>query len=114
MNQKIGLAIIIFIIGHTLTWFNINSQFAWEYWKDKPLLAAIIYSVPISLLFWYGAKLMFETHGAWGARLVGFAASYATFPLLTFIFLNESIFQVKTFLCLLLSIGIIAIQIFWK
>jgi len=27
-----------FILGHMFAWFQLNSQFAWNWWKDKPFL----------------------------------------------------------------------------
>jgi hypothetical protein len=40
--------------------------------------------------------------------------SYLTFPLLTWWLLNESMFTMKTMLCVTLSFMIIAIQLGWK
>ena len=113
MKDKM-LALGLFSIGHTLTWFNIYGQFAWKFWEGKPVLSAFIYAIPTSLLFWYGTRVCYEGSGAWGARLLGFAASYFVFPLMTYVFLKESMFEPKTFLCIILSFCIIGIQLFWE
>ncbi len=114
-KTAISFAILLFAIGHTLTWLNINAQFKWEFWRDKPILSACIYAIPTSLLFWYGTKMSYgPLEGAWGARLLGFASSYFVFPLMTYFFLGESAFEPKTFACIVLSFCIIAIQLFWK
>ena len=113
MKEKL-LALLLFSIGHALTWMNIYGQFAWKYWEDKPVLSALIYAIPTSLLFWYGSKICYEGAGAWGSRLLGFSASYFVFPLLTQVLLKESMFEPKVLICVFLSFLIIAVQLFWK
>ena len=36
-------AMAFFCVGHILGWYTTNSQFVWEFWKDKPVLANIIF-----------------------------------------------------------------------
>ena len=113
MKEKL-LALLLFSIGHALTWANVYGQFAWDFWKGKAVLAACIYAIPTSLLFWYGSRVCYEsTGGAWGVRLLGFSASYFVFPFMTQIFLKESMFEPKTMVCILLSFLIIAVQMLW-
>ena len=50
------------------------------------------------------------TGSVWTARFVFFGLSYLVFPISAYLFLNESPFTLKTALCTLLSILIIAIQ----
>ena len=38
-TSKILLACSLFAIGQTFGWFHLNSQFVWEWWKNKPFLA---------------------------------------------------------------------------
>jgi len=104
-----------FVLGHILAWFQLNSQFVWKWWENKPLLAVGIYSIPVGLCFWYATKLIFEETGAaWSSRFVGFAASYFVFPFLTWALLHESMLTPKTLTCVFLSALILAIQIGWK
>ena len=104
-----------FFIAQTLVWFMNNSQFAWDWWKDKPVVTCLIYSFPASIFFWYGSKYSYEAlDGAWGSRLLGFGVSYITFPTLTYLLLKESMFTPKTMLCVVLSLCIVIIQIWWK
>ena len=89
----IFVGVLIFSLGQILGWFQLNSQFVWDWWKDKPLFAAIMFSVPTGICFWYGIKLCYEEWGeVWGPRFLIFSMSYLTFPLLTWWFLNESMF----------------------
>ena len=115
MNKELILGCICFFTAQILVWFQSNSQLVWDWWKDKPIFTALLYALPISLLFWYGTKYIYAaTTELWTARLLGFGISYMTFPILTYYFLNESMFTTKTLLCTALAVMIIMIQIFWK
>ena len=115
MNKHFLLGIFYFFAGQVLVWYQSNSQFVWEWWKDKPVLTALIYSIPISMFFWYGTKYIYaSTSELWTARLLGFGMSYMTFPIMTYYYLNESMFTTKTLLCTALAAAIILIQVFWK
>jgi len=114
-NYNIAVGLSLFIVGQTMVWFQSNSQLVWNWWKDKPLISAFIFSIPISLAFWYGTRHIFTaTNQLWTARFLGFGASYLTFPFLTYWLLGESMLTSKTIICTFLAFIIIAIQIFWE
>ena len=79
------IVFILYTSGHAFGWFTFNSQLVWDYWKEKSLLACIV-----------------------------FAASYVIFPVLTWWFLNESMLTTKTLICIMLSLVIVFIQAFWR
>jgi ABC-type maltose transport system permease subunit len=109
------LGMLAFFIAQVLVWFQTNSQLIWGWWRDKPLAAALIFALPVSLLFWYGTKYIYDaTEELWTVRLIGFGMSYLTFPFLTHWLLGESMFTSKTIICTLLAISILWIQISWK
>jgi len=113
--MKILLGISLFAVGNVLAWFQFNSQFVWEWWKDKSILANAIFAIPMGICFWYAIKYIVEDTGQlWTSKLVGFGVSNVIFAILTYALLKESIFTAKTMICLLLSVAIISIQIFWK
>jgi len=116
--SKITLIILgslMLLLGQVCAWFLNNSQFAWEWWKDKPLLTAGIWALPVSLAFWWGSKWSYAGLGtAWSSRLLGFGLSYISFPILTWIFLGESAFTPKNIVSSLLAFILVAIQVFWK
>jgi len=115
LTSKMFAGFLCFCLGHTLAWFQLNSQFVWEWWKDRPLEAVFLYAVPVGLSFWFGTKFLVEaTEELWSSRLIAFAASYMVFPLLTWWLMNESPFTPKTMTCILLSCMIVAVQLFWK
>jgi hypothetical protein len=115
MTSKLALALALFALGQMLAWFQINSQFVWKWWSDKPVITLLLYAVPTGLCFWYGMKLAYaEMNEIWGPRFLVFSVSYLTFPLLTWYFLNESMFTTKTMICVVLSFVIMGIQLFWR
>ncbi len=115
-SSALFFACCLFILGQTLAWFQNNSQFVWEWWEDRPLLAVGLFSFPVGLCFWFGIKIAYEAMGGvvWGPRFLIFALSYLTFPLLTWHFLGESMLTPKTLVCVFLSFLIIAVQLFWR
>ena len=114
-TSKILFACLLFTIGQLFGWFHLNSQFVWEWWKDKPLLALMVFSFPAGLCFWVGIQMAYAEMGeVWGPRFLIFCLSYFTFPILTWHFLGESMFTLKTMICVFLSFMIMSIQLFWK
>jgi len=106
------MAVGFFIAGHALGWFAGNAQFVWEFWKDKPVLATVLMGTPAGLCFWYGTKYCMSAVGElWSVRFIAAVLSYLVFPFFTWYFLGESIFTLKTMLCIGLAFLILAIQI---
>ena len=106
---------LLYVAGHTLAWFQLNSQFVWEWWRNHPFLTVLIYSVPMGLCFLVGTRFAVEETGAlWSSRFMAFSASYFIFPVLTWHFMHESMFTAKTLTCIFLSCMILGIQLFWK
>ena len=110
----IYIGILLFFMGQTLGWFQLNAQSFSDYWKDKALLSAVVMGVPTSVMFWYGWKYVVETTGsAWSARFIASCTGLIIFPILTWAILGESMFTTKTMICLGLTIIIMLIQLFW-
>jgi len=115
MDIKLIIGFLLFTAAQTVAWYQLNSQFVWEYWKDKALLSSLIFSIPTSLFFWYGTKYIYESSDAlWTCRFLGFASGMFVFTVLTWIHMQESILTLKTTLCLILSFAIMCIQVFMK
>lgn len=113
--MKIALGIFLFAMAQVVIWFQLNSQFVWEWWKDKPLLSVGLFAIPSSLLLWYATSVtVAETKELWAARLIAFGASYLTFPLMTWVFAGESMFTTKTMICTFLAFTIVGVQILWR
>tara|TARA_R100001079_G_scaffold41606_1_gene20931 strand:+ start:272 stop:646 length:375 start_codon:yes stop_codon:yes gene_type:complete len=115
MDYRIIIGFLLFMAAQTVAWYQLNSQFVWDYWKDKAILSALLFSIPTALFFWYGTKNIYSASEAlWTCRFLGFASGIIVFTVLTWVHLNESILTLKTMLCLFLSCLIMAIQVFMK
>ena len=113
MNILLGW--LLFAFGNILAWFQFNSQFVWDSWRDRALLSNFIFAIPMGICFWYAVKYIVEDTGQlWTSKLIGFGIGNIIFAIFTYIFLKESIFSPKTMICLLLSAVIIGVQVFWK
>ena len=114
ISNNLIYATLFFVGGHTLGWFQVNSQFVWEWWRQRPITTVCIYAIPTALCYLYGARYAYmDTGEAWAGRFLAFAASYLVFPVLTWWLLKESMFTTKTMVCVLLSFLIIGVQFFW-
>ncbi len=112
-SYKILAGVSMFALGQLLGWFQLNSQLMWEWWSEKPFMSAIIFGIPTSMCFWFGWKLLSSAlDSVWSARFIGSCIGLMIFPILTWAFLGESMFTVKTLSCFSLSIIIILIQVF--
>ena len=103
----------LFLLCHTLIWFGTNLQLLDGWDKSKSLTLSVLLAIPISLLSYYGTHYGFKAMGAlWPVRFLAFSLSYLVFPVLTWVYLKESPFTLKTTLCVGLSFAMIAIQVF--
>lgn len=115
MRQKIALGLALYFVGHIAAWYQFNSQFVFQWAKNNLLVPVLLFALPMGFCFMYGTKLLMEeTSELWFARLVGFGISYAIFPLMTWYYLNESMFTTKTMICFALACLIMYIQLFWR
>ena len=112
--MSIYLGILLVFAGQVMGWFVSNSQFLSDWWKDKPIVAALVMGVPTSVAFWYAWKIIVESTGSvWTARFIGSSAGLIVFPILTWFLLGESMFTTKSMLCFSLVVLIILIQLFY-
>jgi len=111
---SIYVGIFLVFLGQVLGWFVSNAQFISDWWKDKPVIAALLMGVPTSVAFWYAWKIIVASTGSvWTARFIGSSAGLIVFPILTWFLLGESMFTAKTMICFFLAVLIIIIQIFY-
>lgn len=105
----------LFVIGQSLIWFQTNGQFIWPWFKRNPLIISLIAGTGISYMFIMATRLVADYYDGllWPGRFIAQATGIITFAILTFVLLNEGL-STKTFVSLLLAIGIISIQILWK
>ncbi len=113
--KSLLLGVILFAIGQTAIWIQTNGQFIWKWVERNPLLVSIFMGVPISYIFIKATKLTVNYFDGtlWPSRFIGFSIGIFCFALMTWFFRDEGI-TLKTSVCLMLSLLIIVIQLFWK
>lgn len=107
--------ILALIVGQALSWVQLYGQIKWPFFKNN-IVFVILSGIPISILYYYSTTLLTNQvfHGTtWPVRLLGFSCGMVVFTACGLIVLGEGL-NTKNSLCLLLSILIICIQMFWK
>ena len=112
MNLLKGM--IFGFVAQVLTFFQLQGQMKYEWFKNHPILMAFA-GVPISLLFMYSVKNMVAAYDGqiWPSRLIGFGIGVIVFTIMSHYLFKEPL-TLKTLVCLGLGVCIILIQLFWK
>ena len=108
------LCVSLFLLVQTITWFQLNGQFVWPWFKNNVFLLCL-FGVPISWFYIEATRYGFIAFEGliWPGRLLGFAAGIFTFALCANIFMNEGL-NTKTLVSLTLATVLTLIQVFWK
>ena len=109
---KLWWAIFAQTVAAVLAFFQLQGHYVWPEIKFfKTMWWVYGTSLIIAPLFFYSTMWSFEHFGAfWNMRLAGFGIATFCFGILTWSLLGE-IPTLKTFVCLLLAVAIILIQI---
>jgi len=112
MNFIIGL--LYGILAQILTFVQLQGQFKYPWMKDNPLIMAA-FGFPLSLLYIMSVKHMvvYFNGNLWPSRLTGFAVGAIVFTFMSWMWFREPI-TMKTAICLILSLAIMAVQLLWK
>jgi hypothetical protein len=113
--NSFGYTWIFLLLAQVLVWLQLNGQFVWPWFKNNTTLTAVLFAIPISLLFTHYQKhayVVFD-QSLWSIRLFGFGFGMIIFFIMTLIFREESL-NLKNALCIGLSAGIVLIQVFVK
>lgn len=112
--SKLVQGTILFLLGQTMVWYQINGQFISEWMKTHPIAVSFL-GVPISFVYIYATQYLVEAFDGdmWPQRLIGFSMGMIAFAFLTWLHLNQGI-TLKTGVTLILAITIVLIQILWK
>ena len=115
MTKDLLIALCFFMGGHILSWYGSNLQFVSPWWKERSILLTCIIAIPTGLLWLYGTRYIMDWRPElWTSRFIAFSLSYITFPLMTWYYLGESPFTLKTIICTLLAFTIVMVQLFVK
>ncbi len=97
-----------------LAWWQLNGQFTTKlqnsaFWTSPSWMA--IFGIPIGYLFFLATRFSYEHFGfTWNIRMIGFGVGTVVFGISSYLFLKE-IPTLKTFICILLAVAIILIQV---
>ena len=108
------LCIATYLLAQIITWFQLNDQFIWPWFKDNTWILCI-FGIPISWIFIEATRLSFIAFDGviWPGRLLGFGMGMLSFAVLANIFLGEGLTW-KTITSLTLATTLVLIQVFWK
>ncbi len=116
MSKVVALILCIgtFLLVQIVTWFQLNGQFVWPWFKNNVFLLCL-FGIPISWLYIEATRLSFIAFDGiiWPGRLLGFAMGMLTFAICANVFLGEGLTP-KTITSLILATVLVCIQVFWK
>jgi len=114
MSKEFILFFTLIFVTQVVIWFQINGQFIWPSFTRNELMISLL-GAPISWAFIKSVKYGYIAFEGvlWPQRLIAFATGMILFTLFTWLFLDEGI-NTKTTVCLILSLAIVLIQMFWK
>jgi len=113
MNKLLLYGLGLFLCAHMLTWVQMNIQFMWSWARNNQWFLAL-FGVPVAYLFIKATSFIYDYYGEiWPSRILGFSVGTLVFSVLTYLFMKEGI-NLKTGICLGLSVIIILIQVLWK
>lgn len=112
--SKLVIGILLGALAQIITFFQFQGQFKIEWMKNNPFIVSFL-GIPIAYLFLLSVKYMVAYYDGqlWPSRLIGFGIGMVIFIAMSKAWFNEDI-SAKTLICLILSVIIILIQIFWK
>lgn len=104
------------IIGQVLSFIQLQAGIKWGWYANtKYYWALVLLGIPASLVFMKSVNnLILAFNGeSWPSRLIGFGIGVIVFSILSWLLFKEPL-TLKTIACLILSAGIILIQVLWK
>jgi hypothetical protein len=112
--MKLFLGILFGTIAQILVFLQLQGSLKYESLQNYKWLV-LLSGIPITWLFIESVKYIYDWSDGqlWAGRLIGFSIGIVVFTVMSILLFGEGI-NLKTGICLALSIAILAIQIFWK
>lgn len=112
--MKLLLGILFGTLAQIFVFLQIQGSLKYQFLQDNKWLV-LLSGIPITWLFIESVKNIYTWSGGqlWPGRLIGFSIGIIVFTIMSMILFGEGI-TAKTGICLILSIIILGIQIFWK
>jgi hypothetical protein len=112
--MKLFLGFLYGFIAQVLTFIQLQGPMRWDLLKTNRNWL-ILLGLPVSWLFMNSVKnfvLAFDGH-IWPSRLIGFSIGITVFTIMSQLLFAEGL-SLKTVICLMLGLTILAIQLCWK
>lgn len=102
------------IIGQVISFLQLQGSIKYNWFTRYPILV-LLSAIPSTYFYIKSVDnlVKYADGELWPSRLIGFGVGMIIFTLLSWFLFHEHI-TLKTFICLILAISIISIQIFWK
>lgn len=112
--MRLLIGMILGALAQMLTFLQLQGQYKYEWVKSNFIWMSLL-GIPISLLFMYSVRHLVAAYDGelWPSRLIGYGIGVIVFILMSKLWFNEPV-SLKTLICLILSLSIISIQLFWK
>ena len=111
--MKLIYGMIIVVIAQIIAFFQLQGQSRWLWAKENAFILMFL-GLPISFLYIKSTGLINDYTGqTWPGRLIGQSIGVIIFALLSWLIFKEPL-TLKTIVCLVLALGILVIQLFWK
>jgi hypothetical protein len=112
--MKLLLGMLVGSLAQVLTFLQLQGRWKFEWMRNNQWLVVLM-GIPISILFMTSVSLMVQHFDGqlWPSRLIGFVIGTIMFTILSVTLFGEPI-TIKTGVCLILSLMILMVQLFWK
>lgn len=112
--DKLLIGVLYGIVGQIISFLQLQGSVKWNWFEKYPILV-LLSALPSTYFYIKSVEslVLYANGELWPSRLIGFGIGIIIFTLLSSILFSEMI-TLKTFICLLLAISIILVQIFWK
>jgi len=113
-HMDLFIGILYGIVAQILTFLQLQGNIRWGLLEKYPVLT-LLSAVPLSYLFLKSVEHIVKSSNGeiWPSRLIGFSIGIIVFALMSYLIFKEPI-TLKTVICLILGMVILAIQIIWK
>ena len=108
------IGILYGIVAQILTFLQLQGNIKWGFLQKYPILT-LLSAVPLSYMFLKSVEHLVKSFNGeiWPSRLIGFSIGIIVFALMSYLIFKEPI-TLKTIICLILGMILLAIQILWK
>jgi hypothetical protein len=112
-NNIIGFTYLT--ISYLMIWFQLYGSIKSSWLKQNNYWFMYIVALPISYFITEGTRLILIEYkdSTWAVRFISFSINMFIFTIMSYLINNEGI-NLKSLVCIGLTIIILLIQIFWK